>query len=111
MRSRVHQAGVARTGFRLLTVGAEALEGSRGPNLSVFDLRSGEERILPLRRAHEDIAVSRDGRTAFLTGGYTRGGWRGITVVSFPSGSTRELRLPAAPLGIALLPAPDASTR
>ena len=111
MSSRVHQAGVVRSGFRLLTVGAEALEGSRGPNLSVFDLRSGEERILPLRRAHEDIAVSRDGRTAFLTGGYTRGGWRGITVVSLESGSTRELRLPAAPLGIALLTAPDVPAR
>ena len=112
MTSRVHQAGVARSGFRLLTVGAEALEGPSGPNLSVFDLRSGEERVIPLRRPHEDIAVSRDGRTAFLTGGYTRGGWRGITVVSLSSGRTRELRLPAAPLGIALLTAPpDGSTR
>lgn len=103
MRSRVHQAGVVRSGSRLLTVGAEALSGSRGPNLSVFDLRTGRERIIPLRRAHEDLAVSRDRRTAYLSGGYTRGGWRGVTVVSLPTGRTREVPLPAEPLGIALL--------
>ena len=104
MASRVHQAGVARTGSRLLTVGAEALENSGGPNLSVFDLRTGRERVTPLRRPHEDIAVSGDGRTAYLSGGYTRGGWPGLTVVSLPSGRTREVSLAAAPLGIALLP-------
>ena len=103
MRSRVHQAGAVRSGSRLLTVGAEALEGSSGPNLSVFDLRTGRERVIPLRRAHEDIAVSRDGRTAYLTGGYTRGGWRGLTVVSLRTGRTREVSLSAEPLGIALL--------
>ena len=104
MRSRVHQAGVVRSGPRLLTVGAEALEGASGPNLSVFDLRTGRERVIGLRRPHEDIAASRDGRTAYLTGGYTRGGWRGLTVVSLRSGRTREVPLPAEPLGIALLP-------
>ena len=103
MRSRVHQAGVVRSGARLLTVGAEALAGSSGPNLSVFDLRSGRERIIPLRRPHEDVAASGDGRTAYLTGGYTRGGWRGLTVVALGSGRAREVRLPAEPLGIALL--------
>ena len=111
MSSRVHQAGVTRSGSRLLTVGAEALEGSGGPNLSVFDLRSGRERVIPLRRAHEDIAVSGDGRTAYLSGGYTRGGWRGLTVVSLPGGRTREVSLAAAPLGIALLPRPLPSRR
>lgn len=103
MRSRVHQAGVARSGSRLLTVGAEALEGSRGPNLSVFDLRSGRERVIRLSRPHEDVAVSRDGRVAYLSGGYTRGGWRGVTVVALQSGRTREVRLPAEPLGIAVI--------
>ena len=106
MRSGVHQAGVVRSGPRLLTVGAEALEGSSGPNLSVFDLRSGRERLIALRRPHEDLTVSRDGRTAYLTGGYTRGGWPGLTVVALRSGRTREVRLPAEPLGIALLDRP-----
>ena len=103
MRSRVHQAGVARSGRRLLTVGAEALEGSRGPNLSVFDLRTGRERLIRLSRPHEDIAVSRDDRRAYLTGGYTRGGWRGLTIVSLGSGRTSEMPLPAEPLGIAVM--------
>ena len=103
MRSRVHQAGVARSGSRLLTVGAEALEGTTGPNLSVLDLRTGRERVVPLSRPHEDIAVTRDGRTAYLSGGYTRGGWPGLTVVTLRSGGTREVRLPAEPLGIAVV--------
>ena len=108
MRSRVHQAGVTRRGPFLLTVGAEALGGSRGPSLSVFDLRTGRERLIALRRPHEDVAVSADGRTAYLTGGYTRGGWRGLTVASLRSGRTRELPLPAEPLGVALLPSEGA---
>lgn len=107
MRSRVHQAGVARSGSRLLTVGAEALEGTTGPNLSVLDLRTGRERVVPLRRPHEDIAVTQDGRTAYLSGGYTRGGWPGLTVVRLRSGSTREVRLPAEPLGIAMVGGAD----
>ena len=109
MRSRVHQAGVARSGSRLLTVGAEALEGSAGPNLSVFDLRTGDERVIRLRRAHEDVVAGRDGTVAYLSGGYTRGGWRGLTVVSLRTGRTREVPLPAEPLGIALLPRAAAS--
>lgn len=103
MRSRVHQAGVTLSGSLLLTVGAEALEGTSGPNLSVFDLRTGRERVIRLGRPHEDVVASGDGRTAYLSGGYTRGGWRGITVVSLSSGRTREVPLPAEPLGIALL--------
>ena len=102
MRSRVHQAGVAVSGRRLLTVGAESLTGG-APNLSVFDLRTGRERIVPLERPHEDIAVSRDGRSAYLSGGYTRGGWPGITAVRLGSGRTREIRLDDRPLGIAVL--------
>ena len=104
LRARVHQAGVAISRGRLLTVGAEALDGDRGPNLSIYDLASRRERVLPLRRPHEDLAVSADGRAAYLTGGYTRGGWNGITIVTLASGRTRELPLPGMPLGIAVLP-------
>ena len=103
MRSRVHQAGVTLSRGRLLTVGAEALEGDAGPNLSIFDLRSGRERIVSLGRPHEDLAASPDGRTAYLTGGYTRGGWPGITVVPLDGGKPRELPLPDEPLGIAIV--------
>lgn len=104
MRSRVHQAGVTLSRGRLLTVGAEALEPGSRPNLSVFELATGRERVVPLQRAHEAVAASRDGRRAFLTGGYTRGGWSGITVVTLTTGATRMLALPAPPLGIATLP-------
>ena len=103
MRSRVHQAGVALSRGRLLTVGAESL-GSGSPNLSVFDLASGRERLIPLRRPHEDVAVGSGGREAYLSGGYTRGGWPGITVVALDSGRTRELPLDSPPLGIAAIP-------
>lgn len=103
MRSRVHQAGVTRSAGRLLTVGAESLESDGGPNLSVYDLRTGRERVIALRRAHEDVAVSRDGRVAYLSGGYTRGGWKGVTIVSLDDEGIRELALPAAPLGIAVV--------
>ena len=111
MRARVHQAGVALTRGRLLTVGAEALEPGSRPNLSVYDLTTGRERLIELDRAHEEIAVDRDGKTAYLTGGYTRGGWRGISVVDVAGGRvTRELALNDEPLGIALVPAPGAGS-
>ena len=103
MTSAVHQAGVALSGRRLLTVGAESLGAGRGPNLSVFDLRSGRERLIDLRRPHEDVAVSADGATAYLSGGYTRGGWRGLTTVPLDGRAPSEQPLPAEPLGIAVI--------
>lgn len=108
MRARVHQAGVALNRGRLFTVGAEALESGSGPNLSVYDLATGRERLIRLDRPHEEVAVDRDGKTAYLTGGYTRGGWRGITVVDVAGGGgSRELALDDEPLGIAVVPAPS----
>ena len=103
MRASVHQAGVAISGRQLLTVGAESLAGGT-PNLSIFDLRTGSERIVTLDRPHEDIAVSADGRTGYLSGGYTRGGWPGITVVDLRSERLREIALDDEPLGIAIMP-------
>ena len=103
MVARVHQAGSTLTKGRLLTVGAEPLEPGSRPSLSVFDLATGRERVLPLRRPHEAVAASPDGRRAYLTGGYTRGGWSGLTIVTLANGATRELALPVPPLGIATL--------
>lgn len=105
LRARVHQAGAATSRGRLLTVGAESLGEGGGPSLSVYDIRSGRERLIRLRRPHEEVAVSSDGRTAYLTGGYTRGGWNGITIVRLDSAQTREVRLAGQPLGIARVPA------
>jgi hypothetical protein len=48
--------------------------------------------------------VSRDGRSAYVTGGFTRAGyWNGITVVDLDSGTTRRLAAGERPLGIAVL--------
>lgn len=59
---------------------------------------------MPLDGPHEDVAVSDDGRTAYVTGGFTRDGyWNGITVVDIDSGDTRRLAAGERPLGIAVL--------
>ncbi|MDQ1012876.1 hypothetical protein QFZ82_007361 [Streptomyces sp. V4I23] len=75
----------------------------KGPSLTVRD-PDGRERIVPLDGPHEDVAVSRDGRTAYVTGGFTRDGyWNGITVVDLHSGDTRRVPAGERPLGIAVL--------
>ncbi len=53
------------------------------------------------------VAVGPDGRRAYLSGGYLleAGAWDGVTVVDIDTGRVlRELRVPARPLGIAVLP-------
>ena len=103
-----HQHGVALTPGegRLLIVGTGPAGGvSGGPGLTILDLGSGAEEILALTRPHETVAVSRDGRLAYLTGGYLlTGGWDGLTVVDLETQATREVPVPNGPLDIALLP-------
>lgn len=101
-----HQHGVAVTADgRLLVVGTGAVEPGKGngPSLTVRS-PDGAERVYPLDGPHEDVAVSRDGRTAYVTGGFTRDGyWNGITVVDLDSGNSRRLAAGSRPLGIAVL--------
>ncbi|MBT2470826.1 hypothetical protein J7E97_23900 [Streptomyces sp. ISL-66] len=101
-----HQHGVAVTADgRLLVVGTGAVEPGKGkgPSLTVRS-PDGAERVYPLDGPHEDVAVSRDGRTAYVTGGYTRDGyWNGITVVDLDTGSSRRLAAGSRPLGVAVL--------
>ncbi|WP_328302882.1 hypothetical protein OG389_34205 [Streptomyces sp. NBC_00435] len=101
-----HQHGVTvTTDGRLLVVGTGAVEPGKGkgPSLTVRS-PGGAERVYPLDGPHEDVAVSRDGHTAYVTGGYTRDGyWNGITVVDLDSGSSRRLAAGSRPLGIAVL--------
>lgn len=106
MTARTHQHGTALDRGRLLVVGTGPFGNADGrPSLTVRDLASGRERVWPLRRLHEQVAVSRDGRTAWLTGGFTLlGAWNGLTAVDLATGRTREVRVPGRPLGIALLP-------
>ncbi|MEU6294227.1 YncE family protein [Streptomyces erythrochromogenes] len=106
MTADTHQHGVALTADgRLLVVGTGAVRPAegRGPSLTVRS-PGGTERVVPLEGPHEDVAVSRDGRTAYVTGGYTRDGhWNGITVVDLDTGTTRRLPAGTRPLGIAVL--------
>ncbi|MFE2475049.1 YncE family protein [Streptomyces sp. NPDC059389] len=102
MTADVHQHGAALApGGTLLVVGAA--EGEDGASLTVRS-PGGTERTVPLDGPHEDVAVGADGRTAYVTGGFTRAGyWDGITVVDLPSGTTRRLPAGQRPLGIAVL--------
>ncbi|MCY0926659.1 hypothetical protein OTB20_10665 [Streptomyces sp. H27-H1] len=106
MTADTHQHGAAVTADgRLLVVGTGAVEPGKGkgPSLTVRS-PDGSERVYPLDGPHEDVAVSRDGRTAYVTGGFTRDGyWNGITVVDLDSGSSRRLAAGSRPLGIAVL--------
>ncbi|MFD6916303.1 hypothetical protein [Streptomyces virginiae] len=106
MTADTHQHGAALTpDGRLLVVGTGAVQpgDGKGPSLTVR-APDGAERVYPLQGPHEDVAVSRDGRTAYVTGGYTRDGyWNGITVVDLDTGATRRLAAGARPLGIAVL--------
>ena len=109
LSAATHQHGVALTpdGQRLVIVGTGPAGGvNGGPSLSVVDLLGTGERVFPLQREHELVAISPDGQLAYLTGGYLlNGGWDGITVVNLATGATRELTVPARPLGIAVAPA------
>lgn len=106
MTADTHQHGATGTpDGRLLVVGTGAVRpgDGKGPSLTVRS-PDGAERVYPLDGPHEDVAVSPDGRTAYVTGGYTRDGyWNGITVVGLDTGSTRRLPAGARPLGIAVL--------
>ncbi|MFG2295795.1 hypothetical protein [Streptomyces sp. NPDC048603] len=104
MTADTHQHGAALTADgRLLVVGTGAVEEGRGPSLTVRS-PDGTERVYPLDGPHEDVAVSRDGRTAYVTGGHTREGhWNGLTVVGLSDGTARRLPAGTRPLGIAVL--------
>ncbi|MFD9718028.1 YncE family protein [Streptomyces sp. NPDC059076] len=105
MTANTHQHGVALTAEgTLLVVGTGPIgSGDRDASLTIRS-RDGRERLVPLDGPHEDIAVSPDGQTAYVTGGFTRDGyWDGITVVDLDRGTARKLPGGKRPLGIAVL--------
>ncbi len=106
MTADTHQHGVTVTDDgTLFAVGTGPIDpdADKGPSLTVRT-RDGKERVIPLDGPHEDVAVSPDGRTAYVTGGFTRDGyWNGISVVDVRDGSVRRLPAGERPLGIAVL--------
>ncbi|MEU6848268.1 hypothetical protein ABZ930_41075 [Streptomyces sp. NPDC046716] len=106
MTANTHQHGVTVTpDGTLFVVGTGPIDPAEdeGPSLTVRT-KDGREKVIPLDGPHEDVAVSADGRTAYVTGGFTRDGyWNGITVVDVDSGDTRRLAAGERPLGIAVL--------
>ncbi|MEU6883037.1 YncE family protein [Streptomyces sp. NPDC046712] len=106
MTADTHQHGATITpDGTLLVVGTGPIDPAEdeGPSLTVRT-PGGAERVHPLDGPHEDVTVSRDGRTAYVTGGFTRDGyWNGITVVHLETGDTRRLAAGERPLGIAVL--------
>ncbi|MFJ7128597.1 YncE family protein [Streptomyces sp. NPDC098101] len=106
MTANTHQHGVAVTADgTLLAVGTGPIDpdADRGPSLTVR-APDGTERVHPLEGPHESVTVSRDGRTAYVTGGFTRDGyWDGLTVVDLASGDSHRLAAGSRPLGIVVL--------
>ncbi|MFG2839516.1 YncE family protein [Streptomyces zaomyceticus] len=106
MTANTHQHGATVTADgTLLTVGTGPIDPSedRGPSLTVR-APGGAERVYPLEGPHETVAVSEDGRTAYVTGGFTRDGyWDGLSVVDLDTGDTRRLEAGSRPLGIVVL--------
>ncbi|MEU5918826.1 YncE family protein [Streptomyces sp. NPDC047141] len=106
MTANTHQHGTTVTADgTLLTVGTGPIDpdADAGPSLTVR-APGGTERVYPLEGPHESVAVSADGRTAYVTGGFTRDGyWDGLSVVDLATGDTRRLPAGSRPLGIAVL--------
>ncbi|MFD9030227.1 YncE family protein [Streptomyces sp. NPDC059567] len=106
MTADTHQHGAAITpGGTLLVVGTGPIDPDedQGPSLTVRAPDS-TEKVHPLEGPHEDVTVSEDGRTAYVTGGFTRDGyWNGITVIDLRTGDTRRLAVGERPLGIAVM--------
>ncbi len=108
LTGNTHQEGAALTadGKKLLIVGNGAAGSATGsPNLTVLDVDTMEERIIPLKRKHQMVAGSADGRYAYLTGGvtYADTGWDGMTIIDLQTGTTTEIALPDYPLEIEVL--------
>ncbi|MGW2109319.1 hypothetical protein [Streptomyces sp. NPDC001948] len=99
-----HGATLAPDGTLLVVGTGPILSDDKGPSLTIRT-PGGSERVVPLDGPHEDVTVSADSRTAYVTQGFTRDGYgNGITVVDL-TGKKQPFELAAGsrPLGIAIL--------
>jgi DNA-binding beta-propeller fold protein YncE len=106
LSAQTHQHGVALSNdaSTLFVVGTgPAGEVSGAAVLSRINLHDGRETHLSLHAEHEQIVLSDDDKTAYLTGGnsFTEG-WDGISVIDLTSNKVRFLQVDKQPLGIAL---------
>ncbi|MFE6666781.1 hypothetical protein ACFVFH_24855 [Streptomyces sp. NPDC057697] len=99
-----HGAALAPDGTLLVVGTGPILAEDEGPSLTIRT-PGGAERVVPLDGPHEDVAVSGDGRTAYVTEGFTRDGYgNGITVVDLTGAKPPyEVAAGTRPLGIAVL--------
>ncbi|UOQ58291.1 hypothetical protein MUN78_05460 [Leucobacter allii] len=100
-----HAHGTALAGRRLLTVGTGAFGSATGaPNLSILDVDTGAERVVPLAVPHETVALWRDGdgaEYAAVAGGNTRDeGWDGITLIALDGDGERAIPIPGYPQAV-----------
>ncbi|CAL9596615.1 beta-propeller fold lactonase family protein [Streptomyces sp. enrichment culture] len=99
-----HGAAVAADGT-LYVVGTGPIDPAEdaGPSLTIRT-PAGRERLVPLDGPHEDVALSADGATAYVSGGFTRDGyWNGLSVVDTATGRVTRVPVGERPLGIAVL--------
>ncbi|MGV9618746.1 YncE family protein [Streptomyces tendae] len=106
MTADTHQHGVtAGADGTLYVVGTGPIDPSEddGPSLTVRS-PDGDERVVPLDGPHETVALSPDGRTAYVSGGFTRDGyWNGLSVVDVATGRVTRLPVGERPLAVAVL--------
>lgn len=108
LTANTHQHGIAQSsdGDRLYIVGTGPAGSATGPaSLAVVNLAGQTESHIPLAKPHERIALSKDERFAFLTGGYSfaHGGWDGITVIDLDSHEQTEIAVGTQPMDILVL--------
>jgi YVTN family beta-propeller protein len=109
MTADTHQHGVtAGADGTLYVVGTGPIDPSEddGPSLTVRT-PDGDERVIPLDGPHETVALSADGGTAYVSGGFTRDGyWNGLSVVDLGTGRVTRLPVGERPLAVAVLTEP-----
>ncbi|MGC0430691.1 YVTN family beta-propeller protein [Streptomyces sp. SAI-195] len=106
MTANTHQHGVtAGADGTLYVVGTGPIDPSEddGPSLTVRT-PDGGERVVPLDGPHETVALSADGGTAYVSGGFTRDGyWNGLSVVDTATGRVTRVPVGERPLAVAVL--------